>query len=125
MVTIVEDYVTDRGRQRRRRVVVSLDEARAQLREPDADAYECWQRFRDDLRRIVGESTFEIWLERLDPVAIGLRGELVLAAPATTRSWECTWRLADERELQLIDALALRTASPFDDQPIHSRKEAV
>jgi hypothetical protein len=140
-VTIVEDYVTDRGRERRRSVLVSLEEARAQLREPDADTYQCWQRFRDELRRIVGESTFEIWLERLDPVAIGLRDELVLAAPATTRSWvsarfagvldragravECTWRLADERELQLIDALALRTTSHLHDQTTHSRKEAV
>ncbi len=140
-VTIVEDYVTDRGRQRRRSVVVSLDEARAQLREPDADAYQCWHQFRDELRRIVGESTFEIWLEQLEPVAIGLRSELVLAAPASTRSWvstrfagaleragravPCTWRLADERELQLIDALAPRTALPLHDQTTHSRKEAV
>ncbi len=140
-VPIVEDFLTDRGRKRRRSVLVSLDDAAAQLRPPDADAQRCFERLRNELRRIVGDSRFEIWLEPLALVAVEPSGELVLAVPVQMRSWvsarfagvldragravERCWRLADERDLQLLDALGRRPPPSSPDQTNHLQKEAV
>lgn len=121
-VSIVEDYITDRGRRRRRTVVFELDVIRQQLRAASDGDLADWERIRSELRVLVGESTFEIWLAQLELAATDPGGRLVLAAPASTRSWvadrfvrafdragvvvDRSVRLADERELQLLAALA-------------------
>ncbi|MGH2868363.1 MAG: DnaA N-terminal domain-containing protein, partial [Solirubrobacteraceae bacterium] len=146
-VTIVEDYLTDRGRKRQRTVVVELDAIREQLRAANEADLADWERIRGELRVLVGESTFEIWLAQLELAATDPSGCLVLAAPASTRSWvadrfarafdragvavDRTVRLADERELRLLEALApIPAAAPAPDalphlsHPIH-HQEAV
>jgi DnaA N-terminal domain len=121
-VTIVEDYLTDRGRKRQRTVVVEVDAIHEQLRAASDGDLADWERIRSELRALVGESTFEIWLAQLELAATDPGGRLVLAAPASTRSWvahrfarafdhasvavDRSVRLADERELRLLDALA-------------------
>ena len=45
-----------------------------------------WRELRAELRRAVGESTFEIWLEPLQLVAVR-DGKLLLDAPPATRAW--------------------------------------
>jgi chromosomal replication initiator protein len=45
-----------------------------------------WRELRADLRRAVGESTYEIWLEPLELVAVR-DGRLVIDAPEATRAW--------------------------------------
>ena len=121
-VSIVEDYITDRGRKRQRTVVVELAAIRQQLRAASDGDLADWERIRSELRVLVGESTFEIWLAQLELAATDPGGRLVLAAPASTRSWvadrfarafdhagvavDRSVRLADERELQLLAALA-------------------
>jgi hypothetical protein len=148
-VTIVEDYLTDRGRKRQRTVVVELDAIREQLRAANEGDLADWERIRGELRGLVGESTFEIWLAQLELAATDPSGCLVLAAPASTRSWvadrfarafggagvavDRSVRLADERELRLLEALAtspIPAAAPAPDalphlsHPIH-HQEAV
>ena len=86
-VSIVEDYITDRGRKRQRTVVVELDAIREQLRAASDGDLADWERIRSELRGLVGESTFEIWLAQLELAATDPGGRLVLAAPASTRSW--------------------------------------
>ena len=124
-VSIVEDYITDRGRKRQRTVVVELAAIRHQLRAASDGDLADWERIRSELRVLVGESTFEIWLAQLELAATDLGGLLVLSAQASTRSWvadrfaraferagvtvDRSVRLADERELQLLAAL---TTSP-------------
>jgi chromosomal replication initiator protein len=45
-----------------------------------------WSELRAELRQAVGESTFEIWLEPLELVAVR-DGKLLIDAPGPTRSW--------------------------------------
>ena len=45
-----------------------------------------WRELRAELRRAVGESTFEIWLEPLELVALR-DGKLLIDAPAATQDW--------------------------------------
>jgi chromosomal replication initiator protein len=47
---------------------------------------DAWRELRAELRRAVGESTFDIWLEPLEFVALR-DGKLVIAAPGATRAW--------------------------------------
>ena len=150
-VSIVEDYVTDRGRKRQRTVVVELAAIRQQLAVPGERDIEDWQHVRAELNRIVGESTFEIWFAQVELSAVDPGGCLVLTAPAATRAWVAErfaraldlagqavgrdLRIADDRERQLLDALAdaRRAASPvgasaaqlFPDRFRHTHKEAV
>jgi hypothetical protein len=128
-VTIVENYVTERGRRRQRTVVIDLVAIREQLTPPTERDVNDWERARFELRHFVGESTFEIWLAQHELVAVDPGGCLVLAGPATTRSWvakrfapafdraghptDRSVRLASDRELQLLDALAA-TDPPSD-----------
>ena len=46
-----------------------------------------WERVRALLREAVGESTFEIWLARLELIAVDLEGTLIVSAPAETVGW--------------------------------------
>ena len=86
-VTIEQTYVTERGRKRRRGVRVDLDEVRRGLGLPGVADRDDWERIRSMLLNAVGESTFEIWLEPLELIAIDASGALVAAAPADTSSW--------------------------------------
>jgi hypothetical protein len=150
-VSIIEDYVTDRGRCRQRTVVVELAAIREQLAVPGERDVEDWQHVRADLNRIVGESMFEIWFAPVELSAVDPGGCLVLTAPAATRAWVAErfaralvragqavgrdLRIADDGERQLLDALAdgRRVASPvgasaaqlFPDRFRHTHKEAV
>ncbi len=45
-----------------------------------------WRELRADLRRAVGESTYEIWLEPLELVAVR-DGKLLIDAPPATQAW--------------------------------------
>jgi hypothetical protein len=145
LVQIVEDYTSDRGRRRQRTVLIDPDEIR-QLRSPgDADQVD-WQLIRDELRGAVGESVFAIWLEPLRLRAIDQGGALVVSGPHATRRWAHARfggaldragdalgrqaRLADDRELQLLDAISPSSpgaegASVRPPQTSHDHKEAV
>jgi hypothetical protein len=121
-VTVVETYLSERGRRRKRAVVVDLDVARRQLRPPGAGDRDTWAAVRGELLRMVGESTFEIWLTGLELVAVNTENQLLLSCPAGTRAWVSSRfagaldraasrfgravRVADDRELQLLHALA-------------------
>jgi chromosomal replication initiator protein len=50
--------------------------------EPD----DAWRTIREELRRVVGESTYEIWIAPLEVKAFE-GGVLLLKAPAATRTW--------------------------------------
>jgi hypothetical protein len=89
-ITIEETYLTDRGRRRRRRVNVNLDEVRRTLGVPGPADHAAWQRTRELLVERVGESTFEIWLDAVGMVAVDTDdGALVLDGPDGTRGWVC------------------------------------
>ncbi len=124
-VTIVEHFVSDRGRHRQRPVTVDLDTARSELLEATGADRCDWHQARAELHRIVGESRFEIWLAPLELLAIDPTGCLLLSAPPATRAWVAErfgrafertgqavsreLRLATDRELQLDRALSTTT----------------
>jgi hypothetical protein len=145
-VRIVEDYLTDRGRRRQQTVTVELDAVRGEFADPTTIDRSDWGRIRSGLRRIAGESTFEIWLAQLELLATDQTGCLLLAYPLDTRAWLTTryggllegtgravgreLRLATDRELQLLSALAAAPrsrlpASSLPDLMSHEHKEAV
>ena len=120
-VTIVEEYVTDRGRTRRRRVTIDRDTLAATFRQPSNTDRRDWAVSQAELQRIIGEHTFAIWLEPLTLRATASSGALLLDGPAATWGWvtkrfgqlleRVSWatgrelRLVDDRERQLLDAL--------------------
>jgi hypothetical protein len=81
---IEQTYVTERGRRRRRPVRVDLAEVRRGLGSPGPDDHADWERICALLVGAVGEGMFEIWLEPLELIAIGVDGALVIAAPPAT-----------------------------------------
>ena len=84
---VEECYVTDRGRTRRRKVNVDLDEVRRGLAAPTTDDRGVWERIRGLLGETVGESRFAIWLAPLELVAVDRAGRLVIGAPPETAVW--------------------------------------
>jgi hypothetical protein len=86
-ILVEETYVTAHGRKRRRSVRVDLDEVRRHLRIPGLIDRDDWDQVRNELRELVGDSTFEIWLEPLELIAVDPVGTLLIAAPAATRGW--------------------------------------
>jgi hypothetical protein len=84
---IEQTYITDRGRRRRRMVLVDLDAVRRGLGIPAAEDLHDWQRIRELLKAKVGESQFDIWLEPVELIAIDSDRKLVLAVPPTTAGW--------------------------------------
>jgi hypothetical protein len=86
-ILIEERHVTANGRKRRRAVRVDLDEVRRELGIPCAADRNDWERIREAVGELVGESTFEIWLAPLELIAIDPAGTLVLVAPAATSRW--------------------------------------
>jgi hypothetical protein len=154
-IELVEEFLTDRGRRRRRPVLVSLDEVRRQFREPSENDRRCWLEVCRELKRIVGESMFALWIEPCVLAAVDADGCLLVRAPDETRSWiaqrfgrvleraarsagGCNLRVAGGRELQLLRGLhasasadtpqpdVVRQTSELRRQPIpHHNKEAV
>jgi DnaA N-terminal domain len=86
-ITIEQTYTTGRGRRRSRRVNVNLDEVRRTLGVPGPSDHADWERIRELLLEAVGESTFAIWLEPVELIAIDPDGALVLHAPPELRGW--------------------------------------
>jgi hypothetical protein len=82
---IVEQIcITARGRRRRWMVPVDLDEVRRALEIATPVDRRDWQETRDLLKETVGESTFAIWLDSVELIAVDGDRKLVLAAsPAT------------------------------------------
>lgn len=132
-VTIVEDYLTPKGRRRKRTVTIDLRQAAAQLQRPSDADDAAWQQIRDDLQSSVGEDQFSIWLAALE-LAGCANDTLLLACPTDTRAWVSgryrellqhvgtahgrPTRVATETELQLLDALAADSAAPRLSVPI-------
>ena len=108
---IEQAYVTVRGGKRRRAVRVDLAAVRRGLGMPARKDHGDWERIRSLLFDAVGESTFAIWLEPLQLIAIDSSGALVIAPPSPTASWVrerfgrliagCAQRVG--RELRLAD----------------------
>ena len=84
---VEESYLTDRGRTRRRKVNVDLEEVRRGLALPTTDDRGVWERIRGLLGETVGESRFAIWLAPLELVAVDRAGKLVIGAPPETAAW--------------------------------------
>ncbi len=127
---IEQAYVTERGRKRRRVVRVDLAEVRRGLGLPACDDREDWERMRRLLFDAVGESTFAIWLEPLELIAIESSGRLVIAAPSQTASWVrerfgrliagCAQRVG--RELRLAEEPERRALGRDDGRPAVSAR---
>ena len=86
-VTVEQCYVTERGRRRPRFVRIDLDEVRRGLGIPTAADRSDWQRIRELLEETVGESTFAIWLEPVELIAVDSECRLVVAVPSVTAAW--------------------------------------
>ena len=84
---VEETYRTARGRNRRRLVAVDPDAVRSNLQAPAATDRRDWATARELLRERVGQSTFEIWLEPVDVIAVDKDSALVLSAPTETVGW--------------------------------------
>jgi hypothetical protein len=86
-IMIEQTYVTDRGRHRKRTVRVDLDEVRRSLGLPTADDRRDWQRIRDLLRARVGDSSFEIWLEPIELIAVDSQRALLVDTRQAIAGW--------------------------------------
>ncbi len=84
---VEQAVVSERGRRRRRMVRVDLDELRRSLGLVSAADRVDWQRIRELLEGTVGESTFAIWLEPVELIAVDGERRLVVAAPAAAAAW--------------------------------------
>jgi len=60
---------------------------RRHLGMPNVNDRSDWEQIRQLLRELVGDSTFEIWLEPLELIAIDPTGALVITGPAATTGW--------------------------------------
>jgi hypothetical protein len=118
-VSVSEEYVSDRGRRRRR--VVAADPA--EISRPTERDQADWLTVRQALRSALGEEMFEVWLVNytLQAVSAG-DGALLIDGPVQTRPWvrsryrtvltsvaqraERRCRLASDRELALLDSLS-------------------
>jgi hypothetical protein len=60
---------------------------RERLRAAGKEDLAVWGQVRALLREAVSESTFEIWLEPLELIAVDLEGTLVVSAPSATVGW--------------------------------------
>jgi hypothetical protein len=110
-ILVAETFVSERGRKRRRLVPVDLAAVRAQLATVTPPDRAAWEQVRGLLLEAVGESTFAIWLEPLELIAIDRNRVLVVSAPPQTDAWirdrfgsliaRCAERAA--RELRICD----------------------
>jgi hypothetical protein len=130
-VLVEETYVSERGRRRRRPVVVDLGAVRARLQAAGVADRAAWEEIRAVLLDAVGESTFEIWLAPLELLVVDVDGTLVVSAPRETVGWVARrfgrildssaeragrrLRVADELERQAAESLnSITTARPGD-----------
>jgi DnaA N-terminal domain len=86
-IVVVETYLTERGRTRRRPVRVDLSAVRERLAAAGAAEQVAWEQIRARLLQAVGESTFDIWLAAVELIAVDLAGSLVIDTQEATRSW--------------------------------------
>jgi hypothetical protein len=86
-VIVEQAYTTESGRRRRRMVRVELDEVRRGLEIPTAGDRHDWQQTRELLEETVGESTFAIWLEPVELIAVDGDRTFVLAASPAIAGW--------------------------------------
>ena len=86
-VVIEETYLTERGRNRRRLVTVDLSAVRSELRAVGMEDRAAWEQIRQLLVAAVGGSTFAIWLDPLQLVAVDPDRTLVVAAPEQIGGW--------------------------------------
>ena len=86
-VVLEENYVTERGRNRRRLLRVDLAAVRSQFRAAGPEDRAAWAQIRELLLEAVGESTFAIWLDRLQLVAVDPDATLVIAVPEPIGGW--------------------------------------
>jgi hypothetical protein len=86
-ILVEETFVSERGRKRRRLVPVDLAAVRAGLAAGGEADRTAWEQVRALLLQTVGESTFEIWLEPLELIAVDGRGTLIISTPDATVSW--------------------------------------
>jgi hypothetical protein len=86
-IVIEQAYRTGAGRRRSRTVRVDLAEVRRGLGLPAAEDRAGWERIRSTLLEALGESTFALWIEPLELIAVDRSGALVIAAPPDTVSW--------------------------------------
>jgi hypothetical protein len=84
---IEETFVSERGRKRTRPVTVDLAKVRSQLRAAGTEDHAAWEQIRGLLLEAVGESTFAIWLDPLQLVAVDPDATLVLAVPEPIGGW--------------------------------------
>lgn len=84
---VEQTYVIERGRRRQRMVRVDLDAIRQGLGIPTAADRSEWQQVRELLEGTVGETTFAIWLEPTELIAVDGDRSLVVAVPPATASW--------------------------------------
>ncbi len=132
---IEQTVITDQGRRRRRLVPVDLDAVRRGLVVPTADDRQDWQQIRKLVGAAVGETTFAIWLEPAELIAVDGDSRLVVAAPAATASWirqrfgrllaSCAGRIG--REMRFADQpelCALEADAPSRSTFPNNRKEA-
>ena len=135
-ILVEETYVTERGRKRRRLVTVDLAAVRARLAAGSGADRTAWEQVRVLLLQTVGESTFEIWLEPLELIAVDGSGTLIVSAPDATVSWirerfgrllnraaqgvGRPLRIADEVELKAAGTLVPMTAAPLAGAPVVS-----
>jgi hypothetical protein len=84
---VEQSYRSDRGRNRRRQVTIDVADVRGRLASPSATDRHDWDAAVALLRDRVGESTFAIWLEPVQLLAVDRAGVLVLAAPEQTLGW--------------------------------------
>ena len=68
-------------------VRVDLHKVRRHLGIPGLVDRDDWEQVRNELRELVGDSTFEISLQPLELIAVDPVGTLVIAAPAATGGW--------------------------------------
>jgi hypothetical protein len=138
-ILVEEAYVTARGRKRHRLVQVDLDSVRRGLGLPVLPDRDAWDRIRVGLRDAVGDSTFEIWLDPLELIAVDTTDALVISAPPATCSWvrsryagvltRCAeregraLRLADEPERRAF-AVGKQRPEPTD-WPVHINQQEV
>jgi hypothetical protein len=66
-----------------------------------------WEQVRALLLHTVGESTFEIWLERLELIAVDHDGTLIISAPAASVGW------VRQRFGRMIDDAAQHAGRPL------------
>jgi hypothetical protein len=86
-ILVEETYLTSHGRKRRRAVRIDLGEVRRDLGLPGLADRSDWEQIREQLREIVGDRTFAIWLKPLELIAIDPTGALVVDAPPAMLSW--------------------------------------